>query len=280
MRVTVYQIDGHGRSNALCAAMLSGIRAAGDSGTLVRERRFGGEPVGDAAVFYGFSGRLPAVMAAYRHAGKPAVFIDLGYWGRKTGGHHQGYHKLAVNDRHPTAYFRARAHGAERFARLGVEIAPWQRHGRHILLCGMGAKAARSLGFGAEAWERQAIAALRAVTDRPIHYRPKPSWLAAVPIEGTIYSHGDSLGEALAGAHAVVTHHSNAAVEAVCAGVPCFTVQGVALAMGSARLKAIETPLYPDDRAQWAADVAWTQFTTAEIAAGLAWRHLRDEGLV
>lgn len=133
----------------------------------------------------------------------------------------------------------------------------------------------------AEEWERNAVAALRKVTDRKIVYRPKPSWTGAKPIEGTSFSpRSESLNDVLRDCHAVVTHHSNTAVDALVAGVPVFCLEGVASPLALDDLASIENPVTPDGREQWAADVAWTQFSVKEMQCGLAWRHLKDEGVV
>ena len=62
--------------------------------------------------------------------------------------------------------------------------------------------------------------------------------------------------------HAVVVHSSNVAVDALLAGVPVFcTVPCAAYRMGYADLSKIESPLYPDDREQWAWNLADQQWT-------------------
>lgn len=274
--IAIYLIPGHKRSGLCCHAMYAGIRAMGHRARLLPETAYQG-PEHDVAVFYGYTATLRRVMADYRASGRKAVYIDLGYWGREG---QRGYHKVVVNARHPTEYFQNRKHDDSRLGRFGLSPKRW-REGRHILLAGMGDKAAGAEGFRVEAFERDAIAALRHVTDRPIIYRPKPSWLMAQPIDGTIYSpKSHDLNAIMAGAHAVVTHHSNVAVEGLIAGVPAFCWKGVATPLALQDLARIEVPLYPDGREQWAADVAWTQWSIDEMDRGLAWRYLKDEGLV
>lgn len=260
--------------------MAAGIRATGDNAIVYRERDYL-RPVEDVAVFYGLQGNLKRAFDAYIAAGKPVVYIDLGYWKRKLpGGGLEGYHKVSVNDRHPTAYFRNVQHSGDRFAQLGVPIEPWRSGGDHILLAGLGAKAAGSLGLKAEEWERNAIAALRKVTDRPIIYRPKPSWDEARPIEGVGYSWNEPLEVALHNCHAVVTRHSNTAVDAILAGIPAMAWYGVAAPVTSQDYRDIEQLPRLEDRASWAADIAYTQWTVSEMRNGSVWRHLKQEALV
>ena len=274
--VAIYLIPGHKRSALCCHAMYQGLRAMGQGARLLPETDYHG-PDYQVAVFYGYTATLRRVMADFRGSGRTAVYIDLGYWGREGL---RGHHKVAVNARHPTDYFQARTHDPKRIAKFGINPKPW-RKGRNILLAGMGEKAAEAEGFKVEVFEREAIAALRKVTDRPIVYRPKPSWLQARPIPGTLYSpKAHDVAVTLADCHAVVTHHSNVAVEGLCAGVPSFCWKGVAAPLSLQDLARIEEPYYPEARDQWAADIAWTQWSVDEMERGLAWRYLKDEGLV
>lgn len=284
--VAIYAIAGHRRSTVCTQAMYSGIKAVGDRPRLLVEADYR-EPLHDIAVFYGYTATLQRVMADYIAAGRKAVYIDLGYWHRE--GLH-GHHKISLNGRHPTAYFQKRPHRFDRAAKAGVTIEPWRATGRHILLAGMGEKAANAEGLPVEKWERDAVAWLSRISDRPITYRPKPSWLQAREIPGTRFSwggtvprlgyHREFLHDVLRDCHAIVTHHSNVAVEAICAGVPAFAWKGVAVPMASQDIDAIETPAMPEGREQWAADIAYTQWNVAEMQAGLPWRNFKDEGLI
>ncbi len=197
------------------------------------------------------------------------------------GGRFTGYHKVSVNGRHPTAYFQARKHSDERINRFAIRPEPWKTDGRTILVAGMGPKGSRAEGYAPQGWEKEAIALLRKHTGRQILYRPKPNVPHSQPIPGSLMVDKDiPLEIALRNVHAVVAHHSNAAVEALAMGRPVFVVEGVALPMGLCDLRKIETPAYPGGRRQWLSDVAWTQWSVEEMASGRAWRYLKDEGLV
>lgn len=259
--------------------MQRGIERTGEPARLVPAPKYGGVDA-EVAVFYGFNATMRRIFADYREAGKTVVYVDLGYFGRVEGGALRGYHKVVVNGRHPTAYFQNRAHDDSRARGLGLRIKDW-RSGRHIIVAGMSAKAAEAEGFRVEAWERKAIARLRSLTDREIIYRPKPSWSKAQPIEGARFEPGrEDLPALLADCHAVVTHHSNVAVDGLIEGVPAFAMSGVAVPLATGDLSRIETPHRPEGREQWLNDLCYCQWNVKEIAAGLAWRHLKDEGLV
>lgn len=146
-----------------------------------------------------------------------------------------------------------------RWKALGLAVRPWQHGGAHIVVC---RQSGEFLALqGAPGWLGRTLAALEARTDRPIRVREKgdPRPLAAD----------------LAGAWALVTHSSAAAVEALLAGVPVFCDGPcVARTMGADDLDRIEHPRRPEGREIWAAALAGLQWTAEELADGTAWRRL------
>jgi hypothetical protein len=76
----------------------------------------------------------------------------------------------------------------------------------------------------------------------------------------------------LAGAHALVTHGSNAANEAIILGCPVFSHKSCAASLvGHTDLNKIEAPAYPD-RQPWLNSLAYTQFHERELLDGTLWR--------
>ncbi len=276
--VTVFFAKSNRRSRTLADAAFKGLRAIGETPRLMDSSLYSGVH-SDYAVFYGLACGLDRVFEDYKKQAT-AVYIDLGYWHRRLGGRYEGYHKVIVNSRHPTEYFQARKHDPKRFKQLGLTLAPWRPPGSHILLAGMSEKAALAEGLDAQAWERNALASIKATTDIPVVYRPKPNCRQSRPLTGARFDRQSSLTAMFNDCHAVVARQSNTSVDALLAGVPVFCEHGVASAMAQNDLSLIETPSYPDGRQQWAEDVAWCQFTPAEIAAGIPFRHLKDEGLL
>lgn len=271
------------RSRVVCDAMMRGIRHCGlDRVSLLMEHEYSGAPMSDIAVFYGASGRLREVMDDYTHANKMALYIDLGYWGRHLGGRRQGYHKVVLNGRHPTPYYRRIKHAMDRWHKFGLKIQPWKaRPGGAVLVAGMSAKGSRFEGFEPMGWERAAINLIRHVTDRPIIYRPKPTCKEAMPILGVGYSPpGETLDTVLAKTAVVVSHHSNTNIEAILAGVCSFTEAGVAVDQSQTDLNKIEDFVKLKDREQWVADIAYTQWNVAEMCEGKPWTWLKNEGFI
>lgn len=279
-KVAVYFAPGNARSKLVGEAMARGMQAIGQPYELRSSRLYNGRPDCDVILFYGLSDGLRRIFDDYRGAGRKALYVDLGYWGRRKRTRWDGYHKIALNDRHPTRYFQDKRHDAARFNDLGITIQPWRPEGRHIIVAGMSAKAAAAEGLQAETWEKAAIAKLRSLTRRPIIYRPKPNWPGARRISGASMDCETPLEIALRDCHAVVARHSNVAVDALVAGVPVFCDAGVASVLGSGRLANIETPLMPKGRAQWAYDLAHVQYTMDEMANGVMWRYLESDGLL
>lgn len=280
--VSLLVIPGHPRSRAICDAADKGLREAG---YLVRKKSslIYAAPECDLAVFYGLSGKLTKAFNDYQKR-KALVFLDLGYFDRVSGGRRLGYHKVAVNARHPTDYFQRRRHDSSRLDRLGIKLAPWRADtsSGHILVAGMAPKACAAACIPTNAWETETIAKLRKITRRRIVYRPKPNWANAKALQGADFSPPGkrSLLDDLRGAHCIVSHNSNANVEALVAGIPSFTVAGAALPMSQTDLTLIESPCMDVDREQWLRDLTYTQWNVPELCTKEPWMHLANEGLI
>lgn len=279
--VAVYYATGNKRSELIATSAMIGLRAIGEKPVKISSIGFTGD-LHKYAVFYGLCKGLHRIFEAYKAAGVPAIYVDLGYWRRRIRNRYDGHHKMCVSTRHPVDYFQNKKHSSRRFKSLGLAMRPWIKKGRFILVAGMSAKAAEADGMEHTAWERAAIATIRDNTDMPIVYRPKPNCLVSKPLPGASFDKNTSLHLAYRTCHAVVTCRSNVGVDALLNGVPVFSSDGVAAAIANADLASIEEPYYPStaERLQWASDVAWTQFTTYEIQAGLPFKHLKEEGLI
>ncbi len=277
--VEVYYAQGNRRSKTIADAAFVGLRCVGDTPRLMDSKDYRGVRA-DYAVFYGLACGLDRIFEEYSKQAS-AIYVDLGFWHRRLNSRYDGYHKLSVNALNPTAYFMQRKHCPKRFKALGLTVAPWRKNEEGgILLAGMSEKAALARGLAAHAWERQALRTLQENTERQVTYRPKPSCRRSYPLKGAGFDKGTPLPKVLPEYHAVVTRQSNTAIDALLAGVPVFCEQGVASALGCDDLSLIEKPYYPDNRQEWAESVAWCQFTTAEIATALPWRHFKEEGLI
>lgn len=271
MKVAVYFERASRRSREIARSIGLGVELCGDS--VIFQQHWTHRTDCDVAVAYGWG--HPDLFQQYRAAGKHFVYIDLGWWLRKPEGMPlEGFHKIVVDGREPTSYFRG-GFPSDRFERFGLKIKPWRVAGDHILLAGMSAKSAGTRGYGPQEWERWVIDEIRRYSDREIWYRPKPSWADATPIPGTRFSPAtESVEVALAEAWVAVTLHSNVAVDALIAGVPFVAIEGVCENL-STPLYQIEDPRCPDGREELLADIAYCQFNTEELRDGSCWRHLK-----
>lgn len=193
---------------------------------------------------------------ALREAQAPFFFVDRAYF---KGGPGSGRFRVVVNGYHQMTV-RPKADPA-RFNALGVRLMPRQEGGKYIYVCPSSVKHHRF--WAAEDWAAETAARLEQMTDRPIVLREKGS----VAPFAHIMKYGSP--------HAVVTYASNAAVEAVCWGVPAYTECGAARPMGSRTLKQlVDEPKLPseEDRMAWAASLAWCDFTPEEMRNGFMWR--------
>jgi hypothetical protein len=197
-------------------------------------------------------------IVGWRARGRQWIYWDRGYARRVFAtwlprGDAGGYYRWHVGS------FQLRAVRnlpADRWKALKTDVQPWSRNGRHIVIAAPTRTYARF--HRCESWIADTIDALARVTDRQLIIRDKES--------------KRPLQQDLAGAHALVTHGSIAAVESVILGCPVFVHPDSAAALvGMTDLRSIEKPAYPD-REPWLYSLAYSQFNEAELLDGTLWR--------
>jgi len=153
-----------------------------------------------------------------------------------------------------------------RFTALGLSIAPWRMTGGAVIVCPNSPPYLQYHGVVAADWIAMVTATLRRYTDREIRVRWKTQAVAR-PLRVDLNE-----------AWAVVVYSSASAIEALLAGVPCFTLARYAATyhMGLDDLTKIESPYYPDNRDAFMATLANHQWTLSEYASGQAWETLRE----
>jgi hypothetical protein len=188
------------------------------------------------------------------------VYIDNGYF---KWGHFAGYYRVT----HNRYMVDGTERGSERrWRRLGLTIKPWRKGGSFVLVCPPPARFAHLRKFDEKTWLTNVLATLKANTDREIKVREKPSKreIRVCPIE-----------KALAGAHALVCHSSNAAAEALIEGYPVFCTDPCSSSiLAESDVSKIESPRYPDGREAWAQALAANQWTIGEMKDGTCWREI------
>lgn len=214
-----------------------------------------------AAAFYGVVG-LEEIFAAARCRSEGWYYLDNAYFDVARGTHF----RVGVRALQATG---AEAPDWKRWQSLHIEVQPWQRSGRHIVVAMQSEHFLRhvaGIAGGAAQWQREVTTELRRHTERPIVVR---HWVRDKA------ERARTLAQDLKDAWALVTHTSAAANEALLAGIPVFvTGPAASLPMGLSQLSEIETPRRCDGREAWAAALAGRQWTIEELREGVAWRTL------
>lgn len=254
MRVVCLLGGRNRRYRAIAKAMQSGIERCGDEAVITDTP----EPA-DFAVIYGW--RRRDWLFRYPHW----MYADLGYWNR------DAYYRVSVGGWSPHRYLRF-GMGPERLKSLGVRVLPWH-DGDEILVVGASEKSMAQHGYRYMEWEKRMVARLQGMGT--VVYRPKPNDVNRQPISGALLD-DRPVGEALAAARLVVTHHSNMAIDALVAGVPvyCETGAGAAFSLPFGSFDRLS------GREAFLADVAWHQWSLNEMADGTCWSFLKEKGIV
>lgn len=228
-------------------------------------------PLQDGGVcMYGFLRGLLPTLSAARAEGRPWVYIDRGYFRASRGDDYTGYFRLTRNGLQHDGRGDADAAADARWSALMLKLAPWRRQGKHVLVCPPGDTWLGAMGAPyattQKEWIGKTLDQLHANTERPIRIRYKPKNVAQPEVP---------LIEDLQDCWALVTHASNTAVEAACAGVPVYVLgPGPGQLVGQRDLTKIESPVYPD-RESWVRVLAANQWTLDELRRGAA-NHLFD----
>ena len=234
----------------------------------------------DVAVMYGVKSRKLWNAMPY---GVAKVMLDKGLLRTSSNSLRQqpDYTRVAVNAHHPTAYLMSIDKPSDRFKAWGLGLSHIKEHKGHIILVGSSEKYHEFYGLPhPNEYYSKIIKRLNKLTDRDIIYRPKPSWRDATPIDGSRFSfgQGETMRDLLVGASLVVTHGSNASLDAALAGIPSIVLgDAVGKCISSTRLEDVNSPRLADikDIRKWVHNLAYCQWTTAEFASGLAWEHIK-----
>lgn len=210
---------------------------------------------------------------------KTTLILDKSYFERG------GYYRMALGGYQPD--ISSMSYGPQRLQGLGISIKQRQWGGSEIIYAGSSNKyhmfhGLPEVGDYASDVCRQLRETVKGKFQ--IVYRPKPSWwINADPKQkilpsGVRFSSGDEhFSTVLRRAWCVVTHGSNAAVEALAAGVPVIMLseEGISpvWSLCNHDLEDVHYLSWPNDAARLGAlsNLAWCQFSTKEIESGMAW---------
>lgn len=232
-------------------AFVTGLRRAGFH---VTDRANMDPAPGDVLVIWNRYGLYDMHACRYEKAGATVLIAENGWIGADERGSH--LFALCHGGHNGAGTWHVGDH--DRWAQLGIELEPWRRRGRHILVLPQ-----RGIGPPGVAmpmsWPATVTARLKLITDRPIVVRPHPGNRSeAVPLIVDLRK-----------CWAAVTWASGAGIKAIVAGVPVFHEMPSWIGAGAARrgIDAIEDP-FLGDRLPMLRRLAWAQWTATEIATG------------
>jgi hypothetical protein len=217
-----------------------------------------GDLPSDVIPIVGCTPFLKGYIDDWKRTGRDFVYWDRGYARRVFAtwlprGENGGFYRW---HRNAFQMERLRDVAGDRWEALKIDVAPWHKGGRKIVI-------ASTLSdywklHGAETWIEDTVATLATVTDRPVIVRDKNT---TVPLQ-----------DELADAHMLVAHGSIAAVEAIIMGCPvCVHPSCAAALVGITDLSQVESPVYPERR-PWLDSLAYCQFNESELVDGTLWR--------
>lgn len=264
------------REGLLAEAFIEGVRGHGDEGVVCHNGAPPAFDQFDAVCMVGVKSR--EIFTKVKAAGAVPIMLDKGYVRtRRAGNRTWEFWRVSAHEHHPTSRLMGHSYPADRFESLGLELVKWRKSGLQILFAGSSGKYHEFYGLpDPTLYAQRIVDRLATMTDRPIVYRPKPSWREAVPIPGTRFSvGGEGITGALANAHCLVTHGSNACFEAALMGIPSIVLgDAVAQPISSTTIADIESPLC-GKRWQWFCNLAYRQWTEDEMRSGQAWETIR-----
>lgn len=175
---------------------------------------------------------------------------------------------------------------SNRWEQLNIELQPWKKEGKTILIAHqhrqdwLGGRRTNAFGM---------MLSLAKLSELPIKIRLHPNhWRNCDFPEFTGHTftlvhgrrHTAPIEDDLQDAYCLLTYDSNAAVDAIIAGVPAFTVGRTIADKCIKKDFDLNKPLYYNNRERWAAWAAYQQWTIEEIAAGTPFQYLLGRNVI
>ena len=205
-------------------------------------------------------------MKACREANRDFYYIDTGYFGN---GRKKLYHRITKNDMQNIGPVIHRPR--DRLSVTGYQARKFKLGGK-ILLAPPSQKLLQCYDLDLETWIAQTKQEIGLYTDREIVVREKQGRSVRVTTDTMEMALNKDI-------YCLVTFSSIAAVEAVMLGKPAIVLgPSAAHNVCSDSLEDIEKLYIPtlDEVEEWAAHLAYCQFTEAEMRDGTAWKILNE----
>ena len=245
----------------------------------------------DTVILFGIGGDAKAVWNLAKSANVRTVLLDKPYIRQVALSDKPRYWvlRVAVDESQPLKYFQAIKHSPERWDALHISTTPYSlRNDGVLLLDGASNKFVAWTGLGNGIgtdveqwgdWGQRMVNKIRAYSDVPVVYRPRPDNNPTPYITGADISVVDDMYTDFRRSRVVVSYGGNIGYNAVIAGVPHFAMgDSIARPLSETDWSRITTPFTPSEaaRQQWLADIAWCQWNLDEFRSGVAWKYIRE----
>lgn len=250
-------------------AFSEGLRQAGFEvvGSINKPER------GDALLTWNVLGRDRRQVDRFRSTGAWHFVAENGYLGHSYNERNKPFAKdgeqlHAISLQHHNGAGRICSGHVHRWKHQGIEVREWRKEGNHVLILGQRGIGEPGIAMPRD-WPNRVLSKLRGLANREV-------WVRAHP--GRSKEELPSLEEDLSSAWCVVTWSSNAALRAMCMGVPvlCDFPKWIGRP-GSLELAEVNSPMCCDEARERVLErVSWGQWTRKEIAMGEPFRRLME----
>ena len=234
--------------------------------------------------------------------GKPYIYMDKGYCRNARLKKPEAFIRFSPNSWQPLKHLDKFSDRDDRWEELlKIPIRKWygkdgkvskvetlepkphfKEEGEYILFAGSSAKYHLYMGIEEPTtYTKNIVKEIRQLTDRPIIYRPKPSWNAKQEVEGTIFlgdnkiKYHELLKKDL---YCVITHTSNAALEANFYGIPTIVLgEAIAKPVSSTKLDEINNIYRPtlEEKHSSGRSLSYFQYRIEEVEDGVMFDNLK-----
>ena len=208
------------------------------------------------------------------------IFVDHGFLCRKD------YWSVGMNGVNRKADFFT-LDAPDRWEKLGIELLPWKpaAEGKHVLIIGQCPDDPQVMFSDHWGWVKRTIRSAKNL-NLPILFRPHPrarvKYDSGLFVGAEVVDPNTDLLDLVDNARIVWTFNSTVGITSVIRGVRTITEdchsmvwgRGLAYASWGYYLGQSSWEPHEEARVAWARQLAYSQWTTEEIASGMVWDHM------